>query len=109
MSALRGIAILAFSLSLAACSFGWGGHRSDKTESGTELSSLRAERDDLRARLRSAQMREDTRSFRNEAFPANGAMSTWQMEGRLSELEHRIRTLEEAERAGNTSTAEDSR
>jgi hypothetical protein len=102
---------LAFALligaALPACALRWGGHRNPPAyeSPAAELSSLRAERDDLRARLQASRLREDTRGFRNNAFPANGGMDTWQMESRLSDLDHRIHDLEAEEAArANTST-----
>jgi len=104
----RGLILGAACLSLAACSFGWGGHRTDKrNDAGGEISSLRAERDDLQARLRSAKRREDTRGFRDSAFPTEATLSPTQLESRLAEINHRIDLLEKAE-AAHTSTAEDS-
>ena len=106
---LFGLALL--TAALAGCAFGWGGGKAPQNsarpaDSVDELSSLRAERDQLRARLASSKVREDTRNFRNDAFPASGGMGTWQMEGRLSELEHRIKALEEAGPGANTSVEE---
>jgi hypothetical protein len=105
----RGRLVIAMGLALClpACAYQWGGKRPPRTfdSPAAELSSLRSEREDLRGRLRASRLREDTQRARNSAFPTNGAMDTWQMEGRLSDIDHRIRDLEAAEAEGaNTST-----